>query len=77
MISPRSRRTLIMFSSPNGLMVVSIVKMYQELKYERLTSLFLVVFSEIGILYEGTVRNVNILHRDFGIFSYNRFYFFI
>ena len=39
-----------MFSSPNGLMVVSIVKMYQELKSERLTSLFLVVFSEIDIL---------------------------
>ena len=31
-------------------MVVSMVKMYQELKYERLTSLFLVVFSEIDIL---------------------------
>ena len=48
--SPRCLRTLIMFSSPNGLMVVSIVKMYQELISERLTSLFLVVFSEIGIL---------------------------
>ena len=49
-LSPRSRRTLIMFLSPNGLMVVSKVKMSQELKYERLTSLFLVVFSEIDIL---------------------------
>ena len=39
-----------MFLSPNGLMVVSIVKMSQELKYERLTSLFLVVLSEIDIL---------------------------
>ena len=48
--SPRSRKILIMISSPNGLMVVSIVKMYQELETERLTSLFLEVFSEIGIL---------------------------
>ena len=39
-----------MFSSPNGLMVVSIVKMYQELESEGLTSLFLEVFSEIDIL---------------------------
>ena len=39
-----------MFLSPNGLTVVSIVKMSRELKYERLTSLFLVVLSEIDIL---------------------------
>ena len=44
-----------MFLSPNGLMVVSIIKGYQELESLRLTSLFLVVFFR-NWHFESTVR---------------------
>jgi hypothetical protein len=40
-----------MFSSPNRLMVVFKVKMCQEFKSERLTSLSVAVFSESDILW--------------------------
>ena len=40
-----------MFSSPNRLMVVYNVKMSQEFKSERLTSLSVAVFSESDILW--------------------------
>jgi hypothetical protein len=40
-----------MFSSPKGLMVVSIVKMSQEFKSEHLMSLSVAVFSESDILW--------------------------
>ena len=42
--SPRSQTVLFMFSSPKGLMVVSIVEMSQEFKSDRLT-IFYFIFS--------------------------------